>query len=148
MGLTRRAPRLLGSGDLYDGEVTALDTAASVGEMLAWIGLGAGLPLLVIAWFIRLLEGHWDPQEITIIERHGDRIARWFAAGDFHERPLHQNEQHFGDGWHEGVVSSASPHRARLNGRPHAQRLFWTLGAVFAGIGLIGAVVSFLPAFV
>lgn len=133
-------------GTLYDGEMQALDTLALVGEVLSWVGLGVGLPLLLLAFLIRTVEGAWLPTEIAVIERDGALIGRWFAGGDFHERPLKRHESATAeDGWADGVVSANNPARARVGEPPHTRRVILTLGIVFAGVGFVGLVVSLLP---
>lgn len=125
-----------------------LDTLALAGEVLSWIGLGLGLPLLVVSALVRLVEGAWVPVEFAVIDREGRLIARWFAAGDFHERPLRRGEQtHADDGWAEGVYSSNDPAHARIGEPPHLRRVLRTVGLVFASVGLLGLVVSLLPLF-
>lgn len=123
-----------------------IDTLAIVGEVLSWIGLCIGIPLLVIGGMVALTEGRWERVDIAIIDRDGGHFARWFTGGDFHERPLSLRERADAD-WHRGYVSSRNPEHARLR-PPVGRRLLLTLGAVFAAIGLIGFIVSFLPAFV
>ncbi|MGL3150980.1 hypothetical protein ACSS7Z_11545 [Microbacterium sp. A82] len=125
--------------------MSPLDALAAVGEVLSWIGLGAGIPLLIVAGMIALAEGRWEPVDIAVIERDGEAIARWFAGGDFRERPLTQREN-VTDGWHEGFVSVRSPGHVRMTA-PMLRRLLATLGIVFAGVGIIGLVVSMIPAF-
>ena len=106
-----------------------LDTLALVGEVLSWVGLGLGLPMLLIAVLIRTIEGPWLPAEIAIIERDGALLARWFAGGDFHERPLSRQESATAEaGWADGVVSANNPSPTRA----------WE--GLFAGL-----VVSLLP---
>ena len=136
---------------LYDGVMQVLDTLALVGEVLSWMGLGIGLPLLLLAFLIRTVEGAWLPIEIAVIERDSSLIGRWFAGGDFHQRPLTGHESAVAavavaeDGWAEGVVSANNPARARVGEPPHARRVIRTLGLVFAGVGFVGLVVSLLP---
>jgi len=123
-----------------------LDAFAVVGEVVSWIGLGVGIPLLVIAGMVALAEGRWERVDIAVIDRADGAIVRWFAGGDFHERPLRARED-AGDGWHSGFVSVRDPSHARLN-PPVLRRLFTTLGSVFTGLGLVGLILSFVPAFV
>jgi hypothetical protein len=133
-------------GTLYDGVMQVLDTLALVGEVLSWVGLGIGLPLLLLAFLIRTVEGAWLPIEIAVIEREGSLIGRWFAGGDFHERALRGHEAATADdGWADGVVSANNPARARVGEPPHTRRVILTLGIVFAGVGFVGLVVSLLP---
>lgn len=123
-----------------------IDTVAVVGEVVSWIGLGLGIPLLVIAGMVALAEGRWEPVDLAIVERDGQTTLRWFAGGDFRERPLRSRE-HPGDDWHKGFVSVRDPGHVRLT-PPVMRRFFVTLGVVFASLGAVGFVLSFLPAFV
>lgn len=123
-----------------------IDTFALVGEVLSWIGLGVGIPLLVIAGMIALAEGRWDRIDMVVIQSGGALIARWFAGGEFHERPLTSREQVEGD-WHQGFVSVRNPSHVRTH-PPMLRRFFLTLGSVFTAIGVAGFVVSMIPAFV
>ncbi|WP_101848287.1 hypothetical protein [Zhihengliuella sp. ISTPL4] len=123
-----------------------VDTLSVVGEVLAWIGLGIGAPLLIVALLIRLVEGQWVPVEIAVIDRDGRLSARWFAGGDFHERSLRRGERApADDGWVEGFYSSNDPSRARIGEPPHLRRVLRTVGIVFATVGVLGLIGSFLP---
>lgn len=125
-----------------------IDTFALVGEVLSWIGLGIGIPALLVAAMIRLAEGPWERVDIAILERDDETIARWFVRGDFHERMLRASEVPEADGdWHRGYVRSRDASHMRL-GAPVVGRLLVAVGAVFAGVGVIGFVVSLLPAFI
>lgn len=131
---------------LYDGLVQLVDTLSVVGEVLSWIGLGIGVPLLIVAMLIHLVEGQWVPVEIAVIDRDGRRTARWFAGGDFHERPLRRSEPTATtDGWLDGFHSSNDPARIRIGEPPHLRRVLRTVGVVFAAVGAVGLMVSFLP---
>ena len=112
---------------------------------MSWIGLGIGIPLLVIAGMIALAEGRWEAADIAVVERPDATILRWFAGGDVHERPLGARER-VGDGWHRGFVSVRDPDHARLD-PPVIRRLFLTLGIVFTSLGAVGFVLSLIPAF-
>jgi hypothetical protein len=125
--------------------VQTLDILGVVGEAMSWIGLGVGIPLLIVAGMVALAEGHWERVDIAVIERGGTPIARWFARGDFHERPLRESELS-ADDWHSGYVSTRNPENARIH-PPMGRRLLLTLGIIFTGAGAVGFVVSFLPAF-
>lgn len=125
-----------------------VDALSLVGEVLSWFGLGLGLPALLIAALVRVVDGRWDDIEIAVVERDGGSVARWFAEGDFHERPLRRSESPSAEpGWHSGFLSSNDPRRARLGAPPHLQRVLLTLGIVFCSVGTLGLILSFLPAF-
>ncbi|MCP1428979.1 hypothetical protein J3D45_001477 [Microbacterium foliorum] len=123
-----------------------IDTLALVAEVLSWIGLGLGLPLLIVAALIRVTEGPWMPIEIAVIDRDGELLARWFAGDDFRERRLRRSEPST-VGWTTGVVSANDPTRARIGEPPHFRRVVRTLGIVFTGVGALGLIVSLVPLF-
>lgn len=123
-----------------------IDILAVVGEVLSWIGLGIGVPFLLLAAMVALAEGRWDPIDIAVIRRDDVLTARWFAGGDFHERPLTPREA-AEDGWHRGFVNARTPSHVRMT-PPMVRRLFATLGAVFTAVGIIGFILSMIPAFV
>src|SRR5690606_9539880 len=87
--LSRRCP--------YDERVTPIDALAIVGEVLSWIGLGIGLPLLMVALMIARVEGRWERVDMVVIEHDDTTLVRWFAGGDFHERALAPREQTSGE---------------------------------------------------
>lgn len=123
-----------------------IDTLALVAEVLSWIGLGLGLPLLIVAMLVRVVEGPWMPIEIAVVERDGDLLARWFAGEHFRERRLRRGEPPT-VGWTTGVVSANDPTRARIGEPPHFRRVVRTLGIVFTGVGVLGLIVSLVPLF-
>ena len=40
--------------------MTPLETLAMIGEIFSWIGLGIGLPLLLLALAVRAADGPWE----------------------------------------------------------------------------------------
>lgn len=123
-----------------------IDTLGAIGEAMSWIGIGIGIPLLIIGGMVALAEGRWERVDMVVVERDGVPVARWFARGDFHERPLRESELTVED-WHSGYVSARNPENARVHA-PVGRRLLLTLGIIFAAAGAVGFVVSFVPAFV
>jgi hypothetical protein len=135
-------------GRFYDESMSVWDAVALVGEMLSWIGLGVGVPVLLLGALVRFVEGPWRRVEITVAERDGVSIARWFAGEDFRERPLRRDESAYaGTDSSVGVVSANNPARVRLGEPPHLQRVLLTLGVVFVAVGTLGLIASWLPVF-
>ncbi|RGE23726.1 hypothetical protein [Leucobacter sp. wl10] len=131
----------------YDEAVTPLDVLALIGEIVSWIGFGAGVPLLLSGWTLRFSDGTWEPVEIAVV-RAGDALrARWFAGGDFRERRLRRGEAHLGEGWHRGYASSRRPDRLRFVEPPATARVCLAAGWALMAAGLIGLVASWIPAF-
>lgn len=130
------------------GSVQPIDAFALVGDVMSWIGLGIGLPLILTAMLIRQVQGEWVPIEIAVIERNGSPTARWFAGGDFHERPLRRHESAMtDDGWADGFVQTIDPSRVRVGDPPDPRRVLRMVGIAFASVGAIGLIVSLLPMF-
>lgn len=125
--------------------MTPIDTFAIVGEVLSWIGLGVGLPLLMIALMVALVEGRWERVDLVVIEREGTTVIRWFAGGDFHERALAPRER-TSEEWHEGYLRERDPEQLRLQ-PPILRCLFFTIGGIFTGVGAVGFIISMLPVF-
>lgn len=124
-----------------------LDVVATIGEVFAWIGLALGVPLLLAGAALRAVHGAWEPVEIAIVTLGGERRARWFTAGDFRERRLRPGESGLADGWHEGFVSTRRPGSARFGSAPAGARLCTSMGWLFATVGLVGFLASWLPVF-
>jgi len=124
------------------------DALVLVADMLSWIGLGIGLPLLLLGLLFALVEGPWLRVEIVITERDSVSIAHWFAGGHARARPLRRGESGYvGVGSCMGVVSSHNPGRVRLGEPPQLRRVLLTLGTVFFSVGVLGFVGSLLPLF-
>ena len=132
------------------GEVgmSAVDTLGMVGEILSWIGLGIGLPVLLIALLVRAGDGRWLPVDVVIVPE-GDRIlARWFAAGDVHERPLTAQEYRDAERARNprpGYVSERRPTRMRFEPRRPVIHECYVIGLTLSIIGVLSLLLSFLP---
>lgn len=129
--------------------VGMLDTLGSIGEIVSWIGLGFGLPALLIAMIARARVGEWQTTEIVLVEEaHGVR-ARWYAADDFHERRLTAAEASWYGGGEAvtGFVSARRPHLMRFEPRHTASHTFYIAGITLSSTGFLGLVLSFLPLF-
>lgn len=127
--------------------MTPLETLAMIGEIFSWIGLGIGLPLLLLALAVRAADGPWEAVEIAVVRDDSGLSARWFAGEDFRERGLRHDEAGLGEGWHRGWVSSRRPWRARFSGPPATERICSVLGGMLTGVGILGFAVSWLPVF-
>ena len=126
----------------------AIAVLGSVGDVFAWIGLGIGLPLLVIALIGRVADGHWRGAEVTLIERPEGTLARWYTAGQFWERPLRGWEAAHWSG-HESApayVNDHNPQRMRFDAHQPALRAVRGLGITLTAAGIVGLLLSFAPA--
>ncbi|UOQ59493.1 hypothetical protein MUN76_10555 [Leucobacter rhizosphaerae] len=128
--------------------MSVVDTLGMVGEILSWIGLGIGLPLWIVALLVRAGDGRWLPVDVVVVPE-GDRIlARWFAAGETHERPLTAREFHGADRSMEprtGFVSEKRPSRLRFEARRPVVHECFVIGFTLTIIGVLSLLLSFLP---
>lgn len=117
------------------------------GELLSWVGLITGVPLLLVGALLRSGEARWVPTEIVVVHGLRGSAARWFAAGDFHERTLRAAERALLGGRDvcTAFVSHRDPSRMRLQARRPFTSVCLALGGVLAGAGLCGFAVSLLP---
>lgn len=123
-----------------------VDSFALVGEVLSWVGLGVGLPVLLVAAVLRSVAADWKPVHIVVVEQQGRLVGRWFASGEIQERPLRPAEtEQVTDGGLNGYLSSRDPGRIRLSAPSSRWVFLSTIGWVFLAAGGIGFVVSLLP---
>lgn len=127
--------------------MNGLDGAGMTGEVLAWIGLIAGAPLLLFGILLRSADAVFVPVEIVIVQQSRGVLARWFAAGDFHERNLHRAERGrlFGRDGCIAYVDRRDPSRMRLEARRPLTGVCLALGVAISGVGLCGLALSLLP---
>jgi len=120
-----------------------------VGEIFSWTGLMLGLPLLVVVLVVRLVEGEVAATEAVVVSGPDAVLARWFAAGDFDERPLRDWELHRlrGRDSFDAFVSRRNPSRMRLDAHRPLVPPLRTAGTVLTIVGACGFVASWLPAF-
>ena len=71
---------------------------------------------------------------------------RWFAEGEFHERPLDPDEHHHvrGDETQSAWYRRRTPDRLRFEADSPVPRLLGTLAVILLGIGLVSTVASTL----
>lgn len=125
--------------------MTPIDTAAGIGELASWAGLGLGIPLLLLGWWMRAHDGAWAPVRIVVAEGPRGAVARWYAGGDFHQRRLSHGERaHVTAGERSAHVSERRPARMRLQ-VPALPRILLVVGAVLTAVGALGFVLSLLP---
>lgn len=58
--------------------MNAVDAVGMIAEILSWVGLGVGLPLLTIVLLVKVHDGPWLPHEVVILEEEDGRAR---AAG-------------------------------------------------------------------
>ncbi|WP_460799020.1 hypothetical protein [Microbacterium sp. GXF0217] len=128
--------------------MTAVDIVGTIGELISWIGLIAGVPLVIIGLMIRVAEGPYAPASVTIVEGIDDRqFALWSAGGRTCSRVLspHEQTRRPDDASVTGYVSTRDPERMRLDRRSPGVRICFILAGVMLGASVIGFLASLLP---
>lgn len=128
----------------------AADAIGTIAEILSWIGLGIGLPLLLIVFLVKVHDGRWQPQEVFILEEDGLARARWFTAGDFWERALRADESIHWRGREEvaAFVSEHHPSLMRFEPRRPLLHAVQVLGVTLTSVGAAAVVLSIILLFV
>lgn len=127
----------------------AVDAIGTIAEILSWIGLCVGLPLLLVVWSVKVHDGRWVPIEIVILEDEGRARARWFTAGDFRERALRADESVHWRGRDEAdaFVSERHPGLMRFEPRRPLLDAFQVLGITLSSVGAAAVILSFVLLF-
>jgi len=131
--------------------MNAVDAVGIIAEVLSWIGLGVGLPLLAVVFLVKVHDGAWVPHEVVIVEEEDGRArARWFAAGDFRERPLRADESVHWRGREEAdaFLSERHPGLMRFEPRRPLLHAFQVLGITLASVGMTAVILSVVLLFV
>ncbi|AZS46344.1 MULTISPECIES: hypothetical protein [Microbacterium] len=131
--------------------MNAVDAVGMIAEILSWVGLGVGLPLLTIVLLVKVHDGPWLPHEVVILEEEDGRArARWFTAGDFWERPLRAEESVHWRGREDAdaFISARHPRLMRFEPRRPLLHALQVLGITLAGVGAAAVAVSIILLFV
>ena len=129
---------------------TVSETVGIFGDLLGWVGLGAGGFMLAIWAIVRLVEGRWLTTAGVIIGEPGHYLLRWISAdGVVCERRIDDATRDLLVGEPELPVHYARhlPHRASWDGPGNPARALWILGLVLCGVGLVAFAVSLLVGF-
>ncbi|MDR5701437.1 hypothetical protein [Agromyces aerolatus] len=124
-----------------------LDVLAIIVEVLSWVGLGVGIPLLIAALIVRAADVRWHEVDLGIVEPTPPgsiAIARWFASDELHEREL-TDEELAGLGDPDSATAYAD-HSGRLRFERHSapSRVLWVLSLALLAVGVValaGAIV-------
>lgn len=127
-----------------------VDGVGAVGEVIGWVGLIAGLPLLLIGLLIRGLAGSRTRVAITVLEDLEDRpVAVWSTEDRTCTRPLTPGEaRHLAELPSPfGFVSTDDAENMRVEARSPFERACTTISIVMLSAAVIGFAVSLLPVF-
>ena len=129
-----------------------LETLGIIGDLLSLIGLGLGLPLFFIGALLHASDKKMIATEIvTTGDAHASPppLLRWYADGDFYERPMQASERECFEEqeYSVGYVKPRHPETMRLEPQRPSTRIFRLLGTIFVVVGLFGFLASLLPLF-
>lgn len=127
--------------------MNGLEGAGVAGDLISWIGLILGLPLLLVGMLLRTGEKVLVPTEVVLVMDAGRLWARWFFAGTFHQRPLRGPESaHLAlRDVCLGYVDRRNPSVMRLERRRPVTSVCLALGITFVVLGVFGFALSLLP---
>ncbi|MFS0894702.1 hypothetical protein [Microbacterium sp. 179-I 3D3 NHS] len=125
-----------------------VESIGAVGEVIGWVGLLVGIPLLVIGLLVRAAQGPHTRTAVAVIDDLDDRpMALWSAGGRTCTRPLTAAEaRHLAERPDPfAYVSDRDPERMRVEARSASERACTTIALVMLGAALLGFAASFLP---
>ena len=124
-----------------------IDAISLITELFSWIGLGAGVVLLVIG-LIRgaLFRGWVETLGVVVIDAGGRLVYRWLGDdGVLYEAPsVDDDTQSLEPGDDVTVyVNPRDPSVGRVDDPSHEGRALRTTGWILVGLGVVSGVVQF-----
>jgi hypothetical protein len=129
----------------------AIDAVSLITELFSWIGLGAGVVLLVVG----LLRGAYfrgcsETLGVVVIDAHGDLAYRWLGEdGLLYEAPSVDDETQVLEPGEDVTVyvSPRDPSVGRIDDPKHEGRALRTTGWILLGLGALAVVLQFVLLF-
>jgi hypothetical protein len=130
----------------------AIDAVSLITELFSWIGLGAGVVILV-AGLLRgaYFRGWSETLGVVVIDARGDLAYRWLGEdGLLYEAPsIDDDTQVLEPGEDVTVyVSPRDPSVGRIDDPKHEGRALRTTGWILIGLGVLAVVLQFVLLFV
>lgn len=125
-----------------------VDGIAMVGEIICWVGLILGVPLLLFSFLVKTVQGPTVRTRLTVLDDLEDRpVALWSAEGRTCSRRLSPAEavDLAGAEVPVGYVSVREPDRMRLEARSALERACSTISLVMLCAAALGFAASILP---
>ncbi|HWL77707.1 hypothetical protein [Microbacterium sp.] len=113
-------------------------------EIFAWVGIGGGLALALLAAVLRIADGTWAPVHVVIDDSSKGRVARWFDDGGVGEAVLTPHLAHELDGDDEADLYArrGSRDRVRLTRTAPGVRFTMWIALALTALGIIALVSS------
>ena len=122
------------------------DLIGPILELLSWVGLGAGIPLVIIGWIIAKRRCPWISTTAEVFEAGGFKGIRWSDGESAPHQTLHSDEQT--SGWVPGtqvVLHYDACHPARWGlGEPREENPVRAVGWTLTGVGIFCTLAGFL----
>ncbi|WP_382304108.1 DUF3592 domain-containing protein [Herbiconiux sp. UC225_62] len=129
----------------------AIDAVSLITELFSWIGLGAGVVLLVIGLLRGAYFRGWtETLGVVVVDGSGDLAYRWLGEdGLLYEAPsIDDDTQVLEPGEDVTVyVSPRDPSVGRIDDPKHEGRALRTTGWILLGIGVLAVVLQFVLLF-
>jgi hypothetical protein len=128
-----------------------IDAVSLITELFSWIGLGAGIVMLV-AGLLRgaYFRGWTETLGVVVVDSRGDLAYRWLGDdGMLYEAPsIDDDSQVLEPGDDVTVyVSPRDPSIGRIDNPRHEGRALRTTGWILIGLGVIAVVLQFVLLF-
>jgi hypothetical protein len=128
-----------------------IDAVSLITELFSWIGLGAGIVMLV-AGLLRgaYFRGWTETLGVVVVDSRGDLAYRWLGDdGMLYEAPsIDDDSQVLEPGDDVTVyVSPRDPSIGRIDDPRHEGRALRTTGWILIGLGVIAVVLQFVLLF-
>lgn len=128
--------------------MSALEIIGMVGEMLSWVGIFVGLPVLGVWLVVRLVMGPYAPTSVMVIDHgEGTREALWTVGERTYSRPMPEPEFLVLARRPEpvGYFSRRDPGRIRFEKYHPVEDVCRPLALVMLAAASVGWLVSMLP---
>ncbi|HET6300134.1 hypothetical protein [Microbacterium sp.] len=118
-------------------------------EIFAWVGIGGGLVLALLALMLRIADGTWVPVHVVIDDSANGRVARWFDDGGVGEAVLTPHlVRELGDKDEADLYARrGSRDRVRLVRTAPGVRFTALIALALGGLGIIALVASWVLLF-
>ncbi len=129
-----------------------IDALSLITEVLSWIGVVAGIVLVVAGYIRRAVFTGWQQTlGVVVIDGRGERVYRWLGDdGVLYEAPAHDDETQVLEPGDDVTVyvNPRDPSVGRVEDPSHEGRALRTTGWILLGLGVVAIVVQFALLFV
>lgn len=129
-----------------------IDALSLITELFGWIGLSAGVVLLIVGYIRGAFFRGWrETLGVVVVNDNGERMYRWLGEDNaLYEAPANEDEtQRLEPGDDVTVyVNPRDPAVGRADDPTHEGRALRTTGWILVGVGVVALVAQLLLLFV